>query len=304
MTSRLIEGDIGTIEEATEEDLLETTHGDVTLTLNNQDGAIERFFARIKPADTYEVIIDRLRPERRRMKRDRLFGGVLDLPWSLTYDRTEKTAEVRAFSYSKLLERTSGEGVKRVITGRTLTSPTSTSSSVVNVSSTTDIERDDEIEISNDTTTETQIVRRITSATQLEIVAAGWANVFATGETVKVNTPYLRNKGIDYLADQLFAKAGIRTRVLQAERPIATFPIPTPLSTKNLAIDGAGNIESFRVLSVKGGKIAGWGSANRKTMPTPTGEWTDDGAESARIDWTVWRTREGAAGSPPGVALT
>ena len=284
---------IGEITYSTEEEILDLTHGDVTLNLDNLDGAVEQYLRAASPSDVYELVIERTTGGRRG-KWQRIFGGILDLPWSVQYDRKMGTVDVQVFSFSKLMERASAESVKRNITGRTLTSVTSTGSSVVNMSSTTDIEPGDEIEVTDDTTVETQIVRRVTSGTVLEIVAAGWDHVFAVGSPVEVLTPYLRDKGVDYLAEQLFAAAGINARGFDVDRPIATFPFPTPLARKGLSIDASGNYESFRVLSVKGGKIAGWGTTNRKSIANPRSTWVDDGADATKLDWTIHQDTEPA----------
>ena len=117
-------GNIGSVSTSPESDLGILSHGELSLTIDNSDGAIEDFLLNAGPSDTYEVALSRQRYNGTEW--DRIFGGVLDLPYSLSFDDVARTAKVVAYSYSKQLERTPADGTAGATTvlRRTLASKT------------------------------------------------------------------------------------------------------------------------------------------------------------------------------------
>lgn len=289
VTDRLVR-DIGTIASNTEEDFLVLTHGDVTLELDNSDGAVEAFFEGMGPDDVCELTIER-HSGRRRNRWDTLFAGTLDLPWSLRFNRMSQTAHVQAYSYSKLLERESAETVRRTITGRTAT--VSAASATVTVSSTTDILPGDEIELADSTKSESKRVQQINSATQLVTVET-FVNAFTSGSTLEVLTPYLRNKTPQFLAEQVFDAAGLIATLLDIDNNLGDFPFATPLSVDAWPL-ASGSPAAMRHLTIRGGQISALSDASpfhEWTMPTPAGAWTDTGLTLPLIDWTPYQDAE------------
>jgi hypothetical protein len=279
VTDRLIRGSIGVITSNTEQEFLELTHGDVTLDLDDHDGAVEQFFEGAQPTDVYEVTIER-HTGQRRPRWATLFGGALDLPWSLRFNRKAQRVRVQAFSYSKLLERASAEAVKRTIATKTTTSTTSAGSQNVAVN-TTDIEVGDEIELYDLTNRESHRVIEITSGSALKVGEA-WSNTFASGTPLDVLSPYHRNKAPGWLAEQLFATASVTAGDVAADQTLAAHPIATPIS-----LDGypttIGLPSATGEWTVRGGLL----SRGRYRVESPAETWQDFGAPAFEAyDWT------------------
>jgi len=293
VTDRIVKGGLGTIAQATEVDFLQLAHGDVDLELDNFDDALSQFFAGLDPADRYDVLIDRKVGTRRPMWQ-RVFGGVLDLPLSLSSEARTRVVRLQAFSYSKHAERFSAETVKRTVTGRTLTSTVSAGSATVNVSSTTDILPGDEIEITDADDRESHVVLRIVSGTQL-ITTETWDNTFLSRSPVELLTPYLRNKGIAFLAGQLFAAAGIDSQAITIEHERATAPIATPISTDGWPLQTSGDLATGRGWTVRNGKLLGLPTASDpddREIADPRSTWADQNIQTFILDWTPYRDTE------------
>jgi len=289
VTERIVKGGLGTIAQATEVDFLQLAHGDVDLEIDNFDDALSQFFAGLDPADRYDVLIDRKVGTRRPMWQ-RVFGGVLDLPLSLSSEARTRVMRLQAFSYSKHAERFSAETVKRNVTGRTLTSTVSAGSATVNVSSTTDILVGDEIEITDADDRESHVVLRIVSGTQL-ITTETWDNTFLSGSPVELLTPYLRNKGIAFLAGELFDAAGIDSQAITIEHERATAPIATPISTDGWPLQTSGDLATGRGWTVRNGKLLGLPTASDpddREIADPRSTWVDQNIQTFILDWTPY----------------
>ncbi len=288
VTDRLMRGSIGTITSNTEQEFLVLTSGDVTLDLDNADGAVEAFFEGVQPSDTFEVTIER-RSGRRAPRWDTLFGGVLDLPWSIRYNRKERTAQVQAFSYSKLLEHASAEAVRRSVT---LTGSVTAGQAQVTVSpNTTDLRVGDEIQMVSGATRESQTILSITSST-IVTTADLWANTFAAGSTLNLLTPYYRDVGLGFLVTSLFDEAGvIDGGVVIAPTLSSLYPVATPLSRHGFIAPG-GVPSTWGSATILSGNLrvgAGTGgSFRREVLTDPDGSWTatTPGFE-AYDDWTA-----------------
>jgi len=283
--------------------MLALAHGDVELELDDADDAVRQYFAAALPTDRYDVLVDR-RLVAGRLLWHRVFGGVLDLPWSLRFDAEARTANLQAFSYSKHAERSSAELVRRNVTGRTLTANLSAGATTVNVN-TTDILAGDEIEVSDLTNRETLVVREIISGTQLRVFEA-FDNAFSSGNRVELLTPYLRSKGIAYLAGQLLAAAGIDSQAVMLEHELASSPIATPISTEGFPRRGvtggaqfSGDLAVPRGWTVRNGRLWCLPSdvtpLNERDVTDPRGIWQDLGSSgTVALEWTAYRGTEPA----------
>ena len=82
VTDRIDRDGVNSISEEVAEDLIQIVHSDMDLELRDADGVVESFFAGAAPDDLYEIRVTR-DTLKRRPKSITLFGGVLELPWSL-----------------------------------------------------------------------------------------------------------------------------------------------------------------------------------------------------------------------------
>lgn len=304
VTARMVEGAVASITENTEEDFLELAHGDLDLSLNNDDGLFDRLFSNVDPDDQWELILDRQSAVGERLRWERLFGGVLDLPWSLTFDRDGRTCSFQVFSYSKLLERASAEGVRRSVTG--LTGNVTLGSQLVTVSSSTNLRVGDDIQFSTVTVTETQRITRINSATQVR-TAATWANTFAAGTPLTVVTPYHRNKSPLFLAQELLAAAGVSFGGYNVEQELASYPIGVPMSDDQFPTTTTGDFAAYEMLGIKDGKITMWfenSVTGDRQMDNPRGTWVTLADENRKHDWTIYRDTEPAGVNQAGGKVT
>lgn len=291
VSDRVGDNGIGTIGSATEENFLELTHGDVDITLLDDDAAVEQFLVDVDPADAYEVTIERV-SGLRRPKYERVFGGILDLPWSIRINRKDRTVSLQAFSYSKLLERASADAIKRTFA---LTGNVSSGNKLVTVSpDTTGLEPGDEIEFNDDTNTESQIIAEIRSASQVRTID-NWGSSFAAGSELNVLTPYHRNLPLQDLVDLVFAAAGITSIPIDVLTPLAEFPIATPASTRGFTRDqSTGDPMDPKCLLPRLGNLEAWGNPNGTTVrlytPSPTGSWSTElsPGKAATSDWTPY----------------
>lgn len=283
ITSRIAKGGIGSITEAAEESLLEITHGDLSLTCRDTDGFLAGLLAGSEATDRWEIVIER-ETGKRRLKWDRLFAGVLDLPWSVTKDPREKTITFQVFSYTKLLERASAEAIQRSFTGRTGT--VSAGSATVTMNSTTDLVEGDEVTLDNGSgTTETQTVLRVNSATQWT-AASNFTSAF-TNAAATLATPYYRQRSPESLAIDLFSGGGIEQPTIDMSASLAAYPVPTPACSL-----GLGGYTPVTLLS-QGGLLKTHTVPGRMKAADPRSAFVLDAATTAIIgDWSAYHLTE------------
>lgn len=296
LTDRLSKNGIGKIVEAVEEDFLELTHGDMAITLRNDDGAIDRFFRHLAPGDLYEITVERDAPSGR-LHFERLFGGILDLPWSLRFDRVEKTASVQVFSYSKLLERISGETVRRPVTGMT-GQATAAGVTVSNITpNTSELHPGDDLKLTTSLgLTETQTIRQITNSTSV-VITASWSNTFAAGTPMEVATPYHRDRSVSFIAGEIFDAAGVTSQNIDATTPISEYPIATPMAKSDYDQPSTlGIVKDATFLSVRSNVITSQITPTQKfTATRPDSLWVyTAGAVTLISDWTPYYETEPA----------
>jgi len=288
--SRFLEiGGMGSINLAPEADLSAMTHGDFSMDLDNSTGEIEEFFEGAQPSDLYEVVLSRQNPDSGGW--DRMFGGVLDLPYSLSYDDMAKTAHVVAFSFSKQLERTPADTIKRTLAYKTASITSGTSTLAFIAGETADLEVGDIVRVTNTSgQSDDFTIDRIISTTQVATVeSAGrtYASNFA-----QVVTPFHRNQTPTAILTLVTAAAGVELNDLNLGNSLSSFPIATPVSLSGLNLSGVPS----SLMPVSGIVTATFNSAygtKRKTASGPTAAWADGATSNrAQIDWTPYASVE------------
>ncbi|HET6373006.1 MAG TPA: hypothetical protein VFG76_06850 [Candidatus Polarisedimenticolia bacterium] len=262
-----------------------------------------QFLRGIQPSDIFELTVERT-TGRRRPKWERIFGGTLDLPWSVRFNRKQKTVQLQAFSYSKLLENASAESVRRSVTG--LTGSVTAASQTVTVSpDTTNLRAGDQIELRDNTNQETQVILKVLSSSQVKTIDA-WANTFAGGTTLTCLTPYHRDKGIQELMDLVLAQAGLASSSVSIITPLAAYPIATPMNTTSYPLDATTGLpvdpKSFMPRAGIIQAILTDGVNTRAEAATPASAWSlfTTGLVTPRNDWTPYYDVE-PANFPAGV---
>lgn len=289
VTGRIAE--ISTLQEGTEEDLLEFIHGDIDLELNDRDGEVEKFFRGAGVDDEFIVRIYRETGDRRR-KWDVAFGGVLDIPHSLTYHRKDQMVSVQVFSYTKKLERGDADAVKRDIGA--VTGTVTADSRIVTVSSTTDLVVGDLISLEDIDNREENTIASVDSSTQITCVDQ-FTNAY-TDDTFTLESPYYRNKSIEFLAGELFDAAGIDDYDISIFERLAEWPVRTAMNVAGMdAPLGA----VWSIVEVNG-QIAVDVTQNRSTEDSelfvadnPIDGFSSGGAQTERYyDWRPYTNTE------------
>ena len=303
-TSYLNIDQIGSVTSVPESDLAILSHSEMTLTLDNSDGEVESFFLGATPNDLYHVRLERQLPDSPEW--DRVFGGVLDIPYSLSYDDMSLTARLVAYSYSKALERTPADTIKRDLEFKTASITSGTSQLVFLGTEADDLEIGDVVLLNDGQFTEQFTVVRILDSANV-MVAAPASRTF-TSEFAVVTTQFFHDKSPLELLTAIAAASGSVLYDRNIGVPIADFPIATPLSIANLNIG-----DTPISLTVEGGELVasfysplGGGPSGllRKTLEGPTAVWADGATSNkAQIDWTPYTdTEPGTVIDHPGTA--
>lgn len=229
--------DPGTISENVVESLLELVHGDLSMQIDDHDGAFSAFIADADPDDEYALTLLR-QTKRRTPKWERLFGGILDLPWSVRRDRTERVADVEVFSFSKLLERASAEDLKRT-PGALLADATAASATLsITDGDYSEIVIGDVLTLSDGTNEERKTVTAVLGSGDFTM-DSDYANNYSDG-AVTLDTPYYRRLSVAELVALVFEQAGIdQYTVDTASVPDDVVPFPTPAKIAGLPSSGA-----------------------------------------------------------------
>jgi len=299
VSDRLLDDGLGDITESTEEGFLELAHGDVDLQMDNQDGALTHFFDGVTPDSVVHVFIDR-ETLSRRCRWTRLFGGVLDLPWSLQFNHEDRTVEVQAFSFSKLAEKASAETIRRDVTGITASVNNGSRTVTVAGANAVNLLPGDEIELSDNTNSESQTIAEIVTPGS-DVRTIGTFGATYSDVDLECRNPYLRDQSIEALASRLFAAAGISTRQIDILNTLAAYPIATPMSTLGLPRHRTtGVISDPRCLLTRLGKLEIWeddnGSNVRMYAASPVAPWAKETGpgKDAIADWTAYLDSEPA----------
>lgn len=271
VTDRVRRDSLSQWTEQGEEDLASLTHGDADLRLDDRDGWVEALFSGATPADTWRVTIDE---ETSPGAWERLFYGVLDLPYSLALDRRDRRATMQAWTASKLLERTSAENFRRNLSGRTGT--VTAASRTVTCSSAASLVAGDTIRLTAGTTSEDQVIQSVDSATQVTTVAA-YANTFFAA-ALTLETPYYRNTAAATLAADLIALAGLEVGTIDLISVLGADPFVGSINSAGISGTPSGVLET-------GGNLKVYSGGNRYSAPDLTTGFSSEGADTAKMDW-------------------
>ena len=199
VTKYVIRDSVGSVNRATDRDLLSFKTGDMTMAFKNGDGYFDDLFAFFGATDTWGC-----RVYRRGVAQ---FYGCLIGLGSITFDRKIKTCEVTVYGLTKLLDMTAADTVKRTIADTTVTTAT-LGASTLTVASTSGLLSGDTLHLTDHANAEDVTVKQVTSATVVSLEAA-LVRTYAAGSSVSCTTPFYRYKTISYLVNALFTEAGI-----------------------------------------------------------------------------------------------
>ncbi len=292
ITRRVKLDGLGTITEGAEEEILRLTHGDMTLTLDDRDEMLRGLFESAAPTDRWELVVLTETGRSRGLKWDRLFAGVLDLPWSVTFSPKEQETTLQVFSYTKALDNISATGVGRIVTGRTFTISVGSKNATTN--DTTDLRRGDRItarvSVSGVSTQESFTVDRVDSATAFRVTANAM-NAFA-GADLSLDTYFYREKTATFLAGEVCDAASVLNREINLLGDVASFPLAHPIATHGLGFSTI----PMSFVPVSGDPTTSFLAADetkRKTTTGPTAPWTDGATSNlTQLDWTPYLTSE------------
>lgn len=288
ISERMDLGDLDELTESLEEELLLLTHGDMDLSLDDRDGFLEGLFSNAQPGDVWRVELDALRAKRR-VKYERLFLGVLQVPFSIQIDRRDKVFQVQAFSFSKILEQTSAETISRSLSDNAFAT-IGAGSTTMTVDDTSQLRVDDELKVFDTENSQVFTVQSVTDSETMQVTPSS-QHAF-TNASVELGTPFFRHQSISTLADQLFAAAGITDFRLLAEAIEGTSPFSSPWQPDGLpaAQQIGGLAPEAPALVEMGCKV---GSVNTGfTSDGPTEDWVNAGAASYIQDWTPYYETE------------
>jgi hypothetical protein len=288
ITRRIRLDGLGRITEGAEEEILQLTHGDMTLTLDDRDDLIKGLLDGAQASDRWEIVILSETGRAHGLKWDRLFAGVLDLPWSVQMNPREREITLQVFSYSKDLERTSATGIGRSVVGRTITIAAASKSATLN--STTDLFRGDLITARAGSTEEQFVVDRVDSGTVLRVKEAA-KNTF-TAADLALDTYFHREKTSAYLVGAVCDAAAVAGRSIALNRDLAPFPVAHPI-----AAHGLGIVTHPASLVQQTGKVVATfqvaDETKRKETTGPTAAWTDGATSNVpQGDWRPYLITE------------
>lgn len=286
ITRRVQLDGLGTITEGAEEEMLRLTHGDMTLTLDDRDGLLRGLFQDATATDRWELIVLTETGRVHGLKWDRLFAGVLDLPWSVSFNPRESETKIQVFSYSKELELKSAETVKRTLASKTASITAATSQLVFLSGEAADLEIGDTVRLNDGQNTEDFTISRIIDPSNAATSLA--ASRTFTSDPAQVLTAFYHDKGPYNLLDLIATDADSDFNVLNPKQPLADFPVATPYSIAGLNLSGI----PMGILPVSGAIVATFDSSQgtkRKTSANPTATWADGATSNIpQLDWTPY----------------
>lgn len=285
---------LGNISVSPESDLGILSHGDMAMTLNDPAGELESFFEGATPTDIYTLSVVREREDGSEW--DRVFGGVLDLPYSLSYDDVTKRVHLVVYSYSKQLERTPADGtagpttvIRRALSSKTATINVGTPLLQFLAGETADLAVGDVVRLSDGQKTEDFTIDRIISTTDAAATnpAAGtYASAYA-----EVVTPFYHDIGPTALLQKIADEAGVEFNDFALNTPLASFPIATPLSIAGLNLTGVPR-SLVPVAGLLNTSFIGYGGF-KKGLANPTATWTEpEGLGTPYLDWTPYHNSQ------------
>lgn len=311
LTPVLDAGQASEITEQLEDDFTAATYGDFDLRIaDDRAGTWRALLDSGTETEEWRIEIERL-TDARRAKWERLWLGLLDLPRSYEIDVRARQLAVHAFSAAKVLERTSAEGVRR-FTVPLLADVNSGTASVVLVQGTTaDLRVDDEIEIGDGTNSETKTIATITSTTALT-ANSNYANTYNDAPLTLLSF-FHRRRSLDFLAGELFDKAGISVRTIDLKQD-GEFASAVVMPGNEQGLATAGTVRSLmgRVTADRAEVVISGGAGSYRAPNLKDG-WTSESPSAvAKIDYSGQQAAEPGTlidaatsyGDRPALALT
>ena len=216
--------EFGTINRALERDLLSFKTGDLTCVFDNGDGFFDDLFAFLGTTDIWSLRVYR--------RGQSPFWGCLIGQGSITYNRLERTVEVTAYGLTKLLDRTDAGLVRRAFPLFTVTTATG-GASTLTLNSTGALLTGDVLHLTDHVNSEDVTVKKVTSATVVQLEAA-LAHSYNAGSEVTNTTKFHRYKTIPYLVERLFKAAFMGMAELRISQSQFKYAAPTPVNLSGL----------------------------------------------------------------------
>jgi hypothetical protein len=281
ITERVALDGFGPVTEELESDLTELTHADLSLVLDDADGAMSAIFVGARRGAIYEVIVLRETAQRKPLW-ERVFGGIVSVPLGISRDTKERMIELHVYGYGKRAELVSAEQVRRSYTG---TGSVGVGSKTITLSTSAPLARKDLITLNGPSADQQFTVASVDSATQVTAVESSTYSFVSV--PVTLDTPYYRDKTIAELVDLLCDESGLPDRRVDVSQALATTPFAsTPTTTGLPSTDPAGMLETNASrLAVYAGA-----SIRRYEATSITSGFTDAGADTAKADWRPYLT--------------
>lgn len=275
LTSRVVLGNLGSVNRAVERDLLSFRTGDLTLQLDNRDGAMDELFSSLSPTDRWMLDISLIGVT--------MFRGVVLGQGSVKFNRLDRSCELTAFGPTKILQDTSAESVKRTMGPYTVTTATS-GSSTLTLNTTAGLLSQDSLHLSNEVNAEDVVVRQVTSPTQLTL-ESNLQNGYASGVPVTVNGEGYRYKDVNFLVRELFKAAEIPLREVRLGASQFAKLAPTEVNLEGLNLSPA---NPWGCPAEASGKVrVTLDDDGTYEQSTPDGAWTKiDANDKPWIDWS------------------
>lgn len=284
ISSRVSLESIGRITYEIEEDLLQITYSDITLTVADPTGEIFALFEGVARGDAWEVIAER-ETGRDDLAWERIFGGLVEVPTGVKRDRSSMTVTLQVFGFAKLLELASAEDIKRTLDETTVSGSAGDQTLTFTAGDTTLLEVGDSLQISADGKTETVVVQSITDSTHLETTEDLQYN--HTDAALTLETPYYRNTSLEWLSGQLFGAAGISDTNIQLPDSISSVPFLSPLNSEGISsltpsaiVEKSDKLSVFSIVS---------GVDKRYDADTISSGFGAGTSEAIRADWKPYR---------------
>jgi hypothetical protein len=279
-------------------------HGGVQLVMYDTDGELRSLFetATVQPPDTlgpppqWVVVIDR---ENDDGGSERLFGGILRVPESISYDNKSKQVSVEAYSYSKVLESISCDSIMRPKRTRTASIAIGNNYIVFpSASDKTDLQVGDIVSLTdalgntNEFTIRDQLA---VGSTAIGVTVV--ADSAHTGSTFELVTRFPRDANPVAIATAIAAAAGITlddsSFVFPSTSAVNPVPIQTPVTLKGLSTARV-PISLVPTGSTLRASFPTELDSVRRSLSSPSGEWTDSGVYSNNFqrDWVPYLLTE------------
>lgn len=281
LTDRLSLDDVSSLTEEVEDDLTVLTYSDISLVLDDRDGVVSGIFSGARRGDLFDVRIER-ETGARRPKWERLFGGVVTFPLGYRRDTKEAVVELQAYSYAKIAELYSAENLMRSFSA---TGSVVAGNSTITLSSSTTLSRNDRITLTGSTANQEFTILSVDSSTQITATSA--SSYTFVGVPVTLDTPYYRDQTLSFLVSEIAAESGFSDTHVDVSQALASVPFPSDPVTTGLptTVPASTHENASNQLCVWSGT-----TVTKYTASSVTSGFTSAGAETAKTDWTPYKT--------------